>query len=241
MICKMQVPEWNTYFPSLSFASNKQNQFYSKLISALKKDRKVEIEGNLSYIFVYLYNVIEEFIESENIEPLVEKFERIYLFYGSNEKISQYISLWLKDAYLYNNDFNNAWKYTRISKVIKVEDLIYIRGKCEETNISGEDIGEILGSKNGLTKFGQDNIDHIIKLAGIFLEDFYFVHGKNYADYFLKNFDYGNLKQNQFNELKEYYSNEQEYIKWNKDYIQTQKSKYPFPKYYKHFYLLEQS
>ena len=91
----MQVPEWNTYFPSLSAATKKQKEFYSKLIPALERDEKIEIEKNLSYIFVYLYKTVEEFVKSKKIEPLIEKFDRIYRFYGNNDKISSYLSLWL--------------------------------------------------------------------------------------------------------------------------------------------------
>lgn len=231
----MQVPEWNTYYPSLSSANKEQKDFYSKLTSALEKDEKIEIEENLSYIFVYLYKTVKEFVKSKKIEPLIEKFERIYKFYGSNEKISLYISGWLKDAYLFVSDFDNAWTYLKNGKFGSIEDIIYIRGNCSDTTIYGEEILQILGSKSGLTKFGQENIEQVTELISIFLKDFHFENKINYTEYFLKQFDYGNLTEKNFEELKEYYTSEADYQMWYKDYIKTQKSKYPYPKQYHHY------
>lgn len=231
----MQVPKWNTYYPSLSSATKKQKDFYSKLINALEKDEKIEIEENLSYIFVYLYKTVKEFVRIKKIEPLIGKFERIYKFYGSNEKISLYISGWLKDAYLFVNDFDNAWTYLKNGKFGSIEDIIYIRGNCSDTTIYGEDILQILGSKSGLTKFGQENIEQVTDLISIFLKDFYFENKINYTEYFLKQFDYGNLTEKDFEELKEYYTSKADYQMWHKEYIKTQKSKYPYPKQYHQF------
>lgn len=230
----MQVPEWNTYYPSLSTANKQQKDFYYKLNSALEKDEKIEIEENISYIFVYLYITIQEFINSKKTEPLISKFERIFKFYGSNEKISFYVIEWLKDAYLFIRDFDNAWNYLKKGKNGSIEDIIYIRGNCYETTIYGNEILQILGLNSGLTEFGQDNIEQVTKLTSIFLEDFHNENKINYAEYFLNFFDYGNLSEKNFEVLKECYKNEADYYKWHNDYVYTQKSKFPYPKQYNH-------
>ncbi|WP_041758465.1 hypothetical protein [Psychroflexus torquis] len=231
----MQVPEWNTYYPSLSSATKKQKEFYSELVSALEKGKKIEIEENLSYIFVYLYKSVKEFVKRKKIEPLINKFERIYKFYGSNEKISLYISAWLKDAFLYISDFDNAWIYLKEGKCGSIEDIIYVRGNCTETDIRGEEILQILGSQSGLTKFGNENIEQVTELISIFLKDFHFENKINYTEYFLKQFDYGNITEEDFEELKEYYTNESDYQMWYSEYKKTQNSKYPYPKQYHHY------
>lgn len=231
----MPAPNWNTHFPSLSSATKKQKDFYYKITNALEKNEKIEIEGNLSYIFVYLYKTIKEFVKSKKIEPLIAKFERIYKFYGCDKKISLYLTSWLKDAYLFVGDFDNAWTFLKKRSFGSVEDIIYIRGNCSDTTIYGEDILQILGSKSGLTKFGQENIEQVTDLMSIFLKDFHYENKINYTEYFLKQFDYGNLTEKDFEELKEYYTSEADYQMWHKEYIKTQESKYPYPKQYHHY------
>ena len=229
----MQVPQWNTYYPSLSDASEKQQEFYSKFSSAIDSNKKIDIEGNLSYVFVYLYKSILGFVKFKEIDSLIEKFERIYRFYGNDDKISGYLSLWLRDAYLYIDNFESAWIYAK--NVAGIEDIIYIRGNCSDTSISGDLILQILKSSSGLTKFGKENIGQVSELISLFLDDFQFENKINYSEYFLKQFNYGNLTESDFQKLKGYYINEIDFRKWHNKYKTDQNSEYPFPKQHDHY------
>jgi hypothetical protein len=86
-----------------------------------------------------------------------------------------------------------------------------------------------------LTKFGKEHADQVSQLIRIFLQDFHFENKVNYAEYFLKKFDYGNLIEKDFNELKDYYVNQSDFKMWYHLYQDTQKSKKPYPKQYRHY------
>lgn len=231
----IKIPEWNEYYPSLSSATKEQKKFYSLFTTSLNGRRKIEIDGNLSYIFVYLYDTIRKFVGSKKIEPLVNKFKIVSEFYGNYEEVSLYISYWLQDAYLFIYDFDNAWKYFKQGKYGKIEDIIEIRGNCTNPTIYGKDILQILRSNSGLTKFGKENIEQVTALVDIFLSDFHFENKINYTEYFLKKFNYGNLNTENFAELKSYYNKESEYEMWYNDYQSVQDSPRPYPRQYNHY------
>ena len=231
----MKIPEWNDYYPSLCSANKEQKEFYRKLEKALENNSKIDIGNNLSYVFVYLYEIIKIFIKKRDINSLIDKFEIIKNFYGNNEAISSAICNWLKDAYLSNEDYENAWETLKHCKFASIEDIIYIRGNCKDTFIESDLLIKILGSEIGLTTFGKENIKEVRQLVDIFLNDFYFQKKLNYAEYFLNSFDYGNLNENDYEDLKNYYPNEADFLLWKNDYVKTQKSHHPYPKKYHHY------
>jgi flagellin-specific chaperone FliS len=64
---KMKVPKWKTPYPFLNDANKEQKRFYKAFVSMLDKDEKIELKGNLSYIFVYLYKTLTKFIIKKDI------------------------------------------------------------------------------------------------------------------------------------------------------------------------------
>ena len=230
----MEVPCWNMYYPSLSYANKEQKLFYNRLEAALEADEKIDIKENITYIFIYLYKIVYEFIRCQKIDPLLIKFDRIFYFYGSNETISAYTNGWSVDACLYIGDYENAWRYFKKQKYGKFEDMIFIRGKYANASFQGEELLKFFGSDNGLTKFGKINIEHVINQISIFLENFYSENKINYAKHFLKKYNYGLLTKNDLEELRGYYTNDSEFKRLKKDYEKTQNSKYPYPRKYRY-------
>lgn len=74
--CKFsKVPHFNTYFPSLDQAEPDQKAYYQWMLREFKKGRVPDIQGNLSYLFVLIYNVINEFIVTRQYEDLARWFD----------------------------------------------------------------------------------------------------------------------------------------------------------------------
>ena len=230
----MQIPEWNTYYPELSSANKPKREFYSKFEYSMSKKKFIEIENNLSYIFLYLYKTVKIFITDKHIKNLINRFEVVNKFYGNIETISTYINGWLKDAYLFKKDYEKAWGSLQHCKYASTEDIIYIRGNCKETNINSHILFKILASNSGLTKFGKEYIDEVSILVDIFLNDFYFEKKMNYAEFFLKKYDFGNMKDSDFEELSDFFPNGGDFKLWKEFYLNTQNSKFPHPKKYHH-------
>ena len=60
------VPEWNGYYPNLNFTIE-QKEFYNKWLIEFNQGNYIDIEGNLSYIFSYMYDIINQFIKNKDI------------------------------------------------------------------------------------------------------------------------------------------------------------------------------
>lgn len=230
----MIIPNWNQYYPDLDSANEFQKKYYKIFQSGMVRGEFIEIDGNLSYIFLYLYETVNNFIKDKRILLLVKKFELINNFYGELGNVEIYINEWLKDAYIYIQDYENAWEYLKKCKNVSIQDIIYIRGNCGETSINSLTLFNILGSNTGLTKFGKSHIKEISLLVDLFLKDFHFEKKKNLIEFFLNQYDFGNLMESDFKELSEFFPNEKDYLLWKNTYLKTQKSKFPHPKKYNH-------
>jgi len=222
-----KVPEWDTYYPSLSEATIAQKKFYKHWLNQLNKDNFIDIKGNLSYVFVYLYSLIERFIKDKDINYLTKCFEKITKGYGEYENIQYYITYWTFDAYLYLKNYDKAWE-TGKGNSLEITDVINFRAKCVNTSIDGQDLMCILGKNNGLTEFGKNHQKQISPLATVFLEDFQKEHGKNLIEYFCGQFDFPNLTEEDFERLREFYPNEKNFLFWKENYEKEEKKKYPY-------------
>lgn len=235
------VPKWNTYYPNLSEANLLQKKFYGYWLSQLQKSNFIDIKGNLSYIFVYLYSVIQHFVADKDIDHLLGCFERIREGYGRKyKKVNGYLDFWISEAYLYLRDYDNAWeagkrtwKFGEPGR-LRISDFINFRAKCKDSSIDGRDLLRILGSDTGLTDFGKKHHEQIANLATIFLEDFHKEYKKNLIEYFCQQFDYPNLTEEDFSKLRDFYPNEKDFIFW-KQVHKTEQNKYPYK--YSHFIL----
>lgn len=166
---KSTVPEWNTYYPSWGSANPEQKAFYEKWVSELNKGNFLDIEGNLSYVFVLLYTAIEQYIESKDLDLILYHFQLIEEGYGEYESISTYLVTWRSDAYLFAGDRKNAFNVIK-KHGFNLEDGINFSDIISSGNgdfIDGKDFIMMFG-KTGLTKYGKENIDEVTDLVTIF-------------------------------------------------------------------------
>lgn len=226
-----EVPEWNTYYPSLSEATTEQDKFYNYWLDHLEKGNLIDIKGNLSYIFAYLYSVIKRFIKDKDINRLLKCFEKVNMGYSEYEKIRDYLVYWTSDAYQFLCDYDKAWEVRKEAwkfgkgKELDVSDFMNFRSKCKDTSINGQDLMRMLGSDNSLTEFGKNYQEQVANLSTIFLNDFYKEHGKNLIEYFCRQFDFSNLTEDDFLRLKEFYPNEKDFFFWREMY---DRKEYPY-------------
>jgi hypothetical protein len=207
------VPEWNTYYPNLSDADVEQRQFYTFWKSNLEKGIALDIKANLSYLFVYAYDAIYRFIENNDINQLVARFELLKQGYGNYDKIS-YLDGWLADAWLFLGNYDAAWQMLRQASKLGFEDILNIRARCSDTAIDGNDLLSVLGS--GLTKFGRAHREEIANLATTLLADFHQKHGMNFVEHFCKQFNYASLTERDIDKLEAFFPKEKEFtdLKW---------------------------
>jgi hypothetical protein len=106
------------------------------------------------------------------------------------------------------------WGHSKIS----YEDVLSIKTKCKNTAITGEEFLYIVGNKNSLTDIGKDNLNALYIVAETYLVDFEKKYGLNIIEYFTKNFDYKNMKESDFNILREIIIDNDDKIYKNRNY-----------------------
>lgn len=230
-----KVPKWNIYYPELGQATLEQKEFYEHWLTQLRVGNVIDINGNLSYVFVYLYALINSFLKDENIKRFISDSDRLQGGYAQYEKIKEYLAYWKSDAYLYVRDYDKAWQAQKGQRHLGLTDIINFRAKCKDTSIDGQDLMCMLASDNGLTSFGNRHQEQIGQLAGIFLKDFHKKEGINFIEYFCKQFKYSNLSESDFKKLKELYPSEKEFYFWKKIYEEGEKQRRVFTYSYSFF------
>lgn len=205
-----KVPSWNeNYYHEIEFAPPQIRKFYQYLVEEISKGNFIDINGETYYIELYLRTVVEQFVIDKNIIILLKKFDGINKAYGNFPEVKRNLLSFTADAYLYLGDFDNAWIFMQ-QRFITMSDIINIRAKCKETFIDSRDLISIFGSKNGLTKFGKNNIESILKIVSTNLDSFHQLHGKNFIEHFCQQFDFANLSREDFLKLREFFDNEKE-------------------------------
>lgn len=212
-----KVPEWNGYYPSLDSANEQQKTFYKKWESKFEKGNYLDIEGNLSYIFVFLYSVIEKFIKNKDITYLVNNFNKIEHAYPEYEKIKRYLIEWKSSAYLLVDDPKNALK-TELEKDLTIYNALKFTAISDKSSslIDGNDLVRLY--PDALTDFGTKKRDEIEKVASDLLDNFEKNNGKHLLNYFLEEFNLRNLSESDLEELKNFFTNESKFLEYKKDY-----------------------
>ncbi len=175
----------NTYFPDISSAPKDIQKSYQFIRSKLKKWEYFDVGENLSYLFAYIYEVINDFAHSSDIETLEKEFDILRKNY-KDTKIVRYLDSWQEEAYLYLGEHKKAWEYAQKHSYSGIEDILYYwRNIWSSIELSWKKFLSIFG-KSSLTKLGKENLDDIEKLVGLFLSDFHIENWMNFIDYFCK-------------------------------------------------------
>jgi hypothetical protein len=109
-----EVPYFNGYFPSYDKMSQEQLEFYAVWQQEMQKGNFLEIEGNLGYIFLYLYGIVETDNE-HNYNEIIAQLEQIHKAYGEYPKINEYCNFWISDCYIALGQFQEALNYRKAS------------------------------------------------------------------------------------------------------------------------------
>ena len=96
----MQVPKFNPgYFPSQADMNRHQLSFYKKMESSLDKGNYIDVDGNIGYVFVFLYKLLERWNE-DGFDYLYEYLIYLSEIYKHEKKISYYCLHWASDCLL---------------------------------------------------------------------------------------------------------------------------------------------
>ncbi|MFA6218144.1 MAG: hypothetical protein WDL87_10895 [Candidatus Omnitrophota bacterium] len=95
----MTVPEFGGYFPSENNMDREQLSFYKTVEESLQKGQFIDVQGNIGYVFVYLYKLLGDWNE-KGFESLYEYLLYISELYVAEKKLSDYCKFWAYDCLL---------------------------------------------------------------------------------------------------------------------------------------------
>lgn len=93
----MLVPELNIYYPMEEAMDKKQIAFYKTVETSLQNGEYINIEGNIGYVFAYLYKLLSKWNKS-GFESLSEFLIYISEIYKHEKKLSDYCLFWAYDC-----------------------------------------------------------------------------------------------------------------------------------------------
>jgi len=112
----MQVPEFCQYYPSEECMDQTQAAYYRKVKKGLDNGEFVEVNGNISYIFVYAYRLLEKWNHT-GFEDLSEYLIFLSELYSVEEKLSDYCLWWAHDCLLGLGKYEEYLEKTEPQKV----------------------------------------------------------------------------------------------------------------------------
>src|SRR5690625_2911440 len=92
----MLVPEFNMYYPSEDAMDKKQFAFYKAVEASLQKGKYIDVDGNIGYVFTYLYKLLSKWNKS-GYESLSEFLIYTSEIYKHEKKLSDYCLFWAYD------------------------------------------------------------------------------------------------------------------------------------------------
>lgn len=208
----ISVPIWEVKPPTKELATDTQINFYNYWLSKFENNIAIDVNGVLQYLFLYLYDVVADFIKTRDISKFNREFEKIDKNYGHYETIRRYLYFWWQDAYLLIGDDKKYLEYklkdyARFSRskkdsiiINKTIDEIY---EVDDISLIDEAFFLVMKNKKHFTEIGLNNMEDIIEVTKKYLESFKLENGANLKDYFYNKFEFWDLSEEDFMELKE--------------------------------------
>lgn len=154
----MDVPEFKTYYGTISSVNPKQRHFYEYWLSQWKKGEAVPVNGQIGYLFCYLYTSL-----NLPIPKLITILNRMASVYPEEKHVVWYCKWWLSDCYVLIKDYTIAVKvFPRIpinSQAGFNTNQLFSLKLLAGQRISGHDILTLNGPQ--VTPFGKKNIEQV--------------------------------------------------------------------------------
>ncbi|KXB00415.1 hypothetical protein AKJ40_01320 [candidate division MSBL1 archaeon SCGC-AAA259M10] len=164
------IPTFEKYYPSLLMMDEYQKSFFKHWLKKWRKGEPIKVEGNISYIFVYIYKVLS--LQKEGrLREVVSELERIRQVYSEEEKLCGYLDDWISDTYVLMGEFEKALEHLKNQPIPFREDKYYSLKRHLGLPIEGKDILTKY-STNVLTEYGEANLDKVEEALTQILRDY---------------------------------------------------------------------
>ena len=182
----MHIVEFITYFPSYTAMNKDQKRSYKYVVKNIKKCRYIDVGDNISYIFLYIYEIMENVKTIKDIKLTIEKLKAIQKLYEKNDKINDYLNVWIGDLFFINGNYKEALKYYNICRAIDGNSILNIKYKLG-IDINAKELLS-LRSDRKFASFVKDKYDSVEKYCNIILKKEKEYRAMDYIQYIAKKY-----------------------------------------------------
>lgn len=191
-----RVPSFKQYFAKVSDMNSQQRQFYDYWLKTWQKNKPINVDGNISYLFCYLYSVLEQgtdqetpkiiyadhnittsfrslpHISEKGAERILPELIRLKVAYSNEEHFASYCSRWISDCFVFLGRYGDAVEaYPKLSPDARssygTDSLLSLRVLTGD-HLSGRDVLTLCGPN--VTAFGKKYLDKVMQYIDVILE-----------------------------------------------------------------------
>lgn len=160
------IAVFNCYYPNINDLSKWQMQSYRYIKSQIKNNNKVNIEDNVSYLYLYVYEISEMLLNGTNPIVCIRYVEQVKNLYLDHPKFISFCDNFIADIYFcieeYDKYFNIAEAYMTGTNTCThyANNILNAKYKLNYEVTAKE----LLSISNKLTKYGKENVSDVIKV-----------------------------------------------------------------------------
>ena len=174
-ITNQTIYPFEAYYAKIDMLDSKQLKSYQYISEQIIQGNKVDIEGNISYLFVFLFETTRELLYSQNYKIALEKISRLQELYGNHSSLNGYCDQSMADILLCAGNHRESLQIMeqaitgKATAKFSANMLINLKHKFGG-QIKAE---ELLSTASKLTQYGKENVDDILRIMNILLDEAY--------------------------------------------------------------------
>lgn len=179
------VPAFNQYYAPVRSAPKPVQDYFAWFRSEVREGRAPDVEGNLSYLFAYVYELIWQFDDDRDFEALSRGLRFMRERYtGTN--VESYIDSWSSDAAMVMERWDEAWESRRR---VDANFVRTVGVKTFSRRLEGRDIASLVEGSLNLTAWGNARRDDVLEAAESIAHRIHDELGANYVDAFCAEYE----------------------------------------------------
>ena len=181
------VPRFDEYFAPVDDAGPEVQAYYRWLCQELDEWRTPDVDGQVSYLFRYIYGIVEHYVRYRHYDLLAERFTWLRNAYG-HTKIRSYLDHWQADAAILSG------RWTESFQLRQRPDIAYIRHLSTlgpSPLLAGDTVYKLAGSRVPLTSWGARRRKSVIETAGAIATERHGLAEMNFIDEVFAHFPLG--------------------------------------------------
>lgn len=165
----MQAPPFNTYYPTVDNMNRDQKRFYKHFRSAIEKGVFVDVGGQISYVFCYAYEAIDQKKPRKSLHVLTQ----LAKLYEGNPKLPDYLNGWAADCAILLGELDQALQLLPEPKLgaawgLTANTRLSLKRALKMPPAPREMVA-VIGPK--VTKYGRENLEDVEQYLGVQLDE----------------------------------------------------------------------